>query len=69
LHGVLHLLEMMQIHAFAVLPVAAKYRMSSVPDFLVSETLLTVLQFAVVSPLVALAYCSVRTAAAPRLPA
>jgi hypothetical protein len=42
--------------SFAVLPVAAKYRMSSVPDFLLLETLFTVFQFAVVAPLVALAY-------------
>jgi hypothetical protein len=44
--------------SFAVLPVAAKYRMSSVVDFMVLETLFTVLQFAIVSPLVALAYRS-----------
>jgi hypothetical protein len=43
---------------FAVLPVAAKYRMSSVMDFMVLETLFTALQFAIVSPLVALAYRS-----------
>lgn len=42
--------------SFAVLPVAAKYRMSSVPDFLVLETTFTILQFAIVSPLIALAY-------------
>lgn len=42
--------------SFAVLPVAAKYRMSSVPDFLVLETAFTVVQFAIVSPLIALAY-------------
>lgn len=42
--------------SFAVLPVAAKYRMSSVADFLVLETCFTALQFAVVSPLIALAY-------------
>jgi len=42
--------------SFAVLPVAAKYRMSSVQDFLMLETAFTVLQFLVVSPLVALAY-------------
>lgn len=41
--------------SFAVLPVAAKYRMSSVPDFLLLETAFTVLHFAIVSPLVALA--------------
>lgn len=42
--------------SFAVLPVAAKYRMSSVPDFLVLETCFTVLQFAIVAPLIALVY-------------
>jgi hypothetical protein len=42
--------------SFAVLPVAAKYRMSSVAEFMVLETLFTALQFAVVSPLVALTY-------------
>jgi len=42
--------------SFAVLPVAAKYRMSSVQDFLVLETSFTFLQFAIVSPLIALAY-------------
>lgn len=42
--------------SFAVLPVAAKYRMTSVQDFIVLETCFTALQFAVVSPLVAMAY-------------
>ncbi len=42
--------------SFLVLPVAAKYRMSSVPDFIVLETCFTALQFAVVAPLIALAY-------------
>jgi hypothetical protein len=42
--------------SFAVLPVAAKYRMSSVQDFLVLETGFTILQFAIVSPLIARAY-------------
>ena len=42
--------------SFAVLPVAAKYRMASVGDFMVLETAFTVVQFAIVSPLVALAY-------------
>lgn len=44
--------------SFAVLPVAAKYRMSSVQDFLMLETAFTLLQFLIVSPLVALAYRS-----------
>jgi hypothetical protein len=48
--------------SFAVLPVAAKYRMSSVPDFLMLETAFTLVQFAIVSPLIALAY---RTTASP----
>lgn len=42
--------------SFAVLPVAAKYQMSSVTEFLKLETAFTVLQFAIVSPLIALAY-------------
>jgi hypothetical protein len=42
--------------SFAVLPVAAKYRMASVGSFLALETGFTVLQFAVVSPLIALAW-------------
>jgi hypothetical protein len=48
--------------SFAVLPVAAKYRMGSVADFLVLETAFTIVQFLVVSPLVALAH---RDAAQP----
>lgn len=50
--------------SFAVLPVAAKYRMASVPDFLVIETAFTVVQFAIVSPLIALAYRSPASAQA-----
>jgi uncharacterized membrane protein (GlpM family) len=42
--------------SFAVLPVAAKYRMTSVAGFLALETAFTVVQFAVVSPLIALAH-------------
>ncbi|MFO1329041.1 MAG: hypothetical protein U1F56_16900 [Rubrivivax sp.] len=42
--------------SFAVLPVAAKYRMASVQDFIVLETCFTALQFAVVSPLIGLAH-------------
>lgn len=41
--------------SFTTLPVAAKYQMSSISDFMLLETGFTVLQFAVVSPLVALA--------------
>jgi hypothetical protein len=42
--------------SFAVLPVAAKYDMTSVPSFLALETGFTAVQFLVVAPLVALAY-------------
>ncbi|MBI3715854.1 MAG: hypothetical protein HY255_07665 [Betaproteobacteria bacterium] len=42
--------------SFTTLPVAAKYRMTSVTDFLVLETCFTLLQFAVVAPLLALAH-------------
>ena len=41
---------------FAILPAAAKYRMKSVAEFLALETAFTVLHFAVVSPLIALAW-------------
>jgi hypothetical protein len=41
--------------SFTTLPVAAKYQMSSVPDFMKLETAFTLLQFAIVSPLIALA--------------
>ena len=47
--------------SFVVLPVAAKYRMASVPDFLVLETAFTVLQFLIVSPLIAFVYRSGRS--------
>ena len=42
--------------SFTTLPVAAKYQMTSVPQFLLLETGFTLLHFAVVSPLIALAY-------------
>jgi len=42
--------------SFTTLPVAAKYRMTSVADFILLETAFTLLQFAVVAPLIALAY-------------
>ena len=42
--------------SFAVLPVAAKYRMASVGAFLRLETGFTIVQYAVVSPLIALAW-------------
>jgi hypothetical protein len=41
--------------SFTTLPVAAKFHMSSIPDFLLLESGFTALQFAVVSPLIALA--------------
>jgi hypothetical protein len=41
---------------FTTLPVAAKYRMTSVSFFLLLESAFTVVQFLVVSPLVALAW-------------
>lgn len=42
--------------SYMTLPVAAKYQMSSVTDFLKLESAFTVIQFAIVSPLIALAY-------------
>lgn len=42
--------------SFTTLPVAAKYRMTSVSSFLLLESAFTVVQFLVVSPLVALAW-------------
>jgi len=42
--------------SFATLPVAAKNRMASVRSFLLLESAFTVVQFAIVSPLIALAY-------------
>ena len=53
--------------SFAVLPVAAKYRMSSVPDFVMLETAFTIVQFAIVAPLVALAYRSERSTSVHRI--
>lgn len=44
--------------SFTTLPVAAKYRMTSIADFLLLETCFTLLQFAVVAPLMALAHRS-----------
>ncbi len=51
--------------SFTTLPVAAKYQMSSVPDFLMLETAFTALQFAVVSPLIALAHRDAARGKAP----
>jgi hypothetical protein len=42
--------------SYSVLPVAAKYNMTSVASFVQLETAFTVIQFAIVSPLIALAY-------------
>jgi uncharacterized membrane protein len=42
--------------SYMTLPVAAKYQMSSVTDFLKLESAFTAIQFAIVSPLIALAY-------------
>ena len=42
--------------SFTTLPVAAKYRMASVESFLALETAFTAVQFAVVAPLIALAW-------------
>lgn len=41
--------------SFTTLPVAAKYQMSSVAEFLKLETAFTVVQFAIVAPLLSLA--------------
>jgi|SRR5688572_658887 hypothetical protein len=41
--------------SYTTLPVAAKYQMTSVIDFMKLESAFTVLQFAIVSPLIALA--------------
>jgi hypothetical protein len=42
--------------SFTTLPVAAKYRMTSVADFMWLESAFTIAQFALVAPLIALAY-------------
>ncbi len=42
--------------SFTTLPVAAKYDMTSVADFLKLETAFTALQFVVIAPLISLAY-------------
>jgi hypothetical protein len=48
--------------SLAVLPVAAKYRMTSVRDFVALESAFTFLQYLVVSPCVALVYRRVHVA-------
>jgi hypothetical protein len=42
--------------SFTTLPVAAKYQMASVAEFVVLETAFTIVQFLLVSPLIALAF-------------
>ena len=42
--------------SFAVLPVAAKNKMASVPKFMALETAFTALQYAITAPLIALAW-------------
>lgn len=42
--------------SFTTLPVAAKYQMTSVADFMMLETAFTILQFSVIAPLIALAH-------------
>jgi hypothetical protein len=54
--------------SFTTLPVAAKYQMSSVADFLKLETAFTVLQFAIVAPLIAWAYRGAPNPSAMALP-
>lgn len=54
--------------SFTTLPVAAKYQMSSVADFMKLETGFTILQFAIVSPLIALAYRGARDRASAGRP-
>jgi riboflavin transporter FmnP len=52
--------------SFTTLPVAAKFRMTSVTGFMLIETAFTAVQFALVSPLVALAWRGVAPAASRR---
>jgi hypothetical protein len=42
--------------SFTTLPVAAKYRMSSIRSFLLLESAFTLVQFGLVAPLIALAW-------------
>ena len=48
--------------SYGTLPVAAKYQMSSVREFLKLETAFTLVQFAIISPLIALACRDARQA-------
>ena len=50
--------------SFLVLPVAAKYNMTSVSNFMLLETSFTILQYAVTAPLIALAWREPQGAAA-----
>jgi hypothetical protein len=50
--------------SFTTLPVAAKYNMTSVSDFVKLETAFTALQFVVIAPLVALVYRDARVSEA-----
>jgi len=54
--------------SLTTLPVAAKYDMTSVADFLKLETAFTVAQFLVVAPLVALSFRGLASAAKPEIP-
>ena len=47
--------------SYSVLPVAAKYQMTSVKEFVLLETGFTFLQFAIVAPLLALAFRNKRS--------
>ncbi len=47
--------------SFLVLPVAAKYNMTSVPKFLTLETAFTAIQYAIAAPLIALAWRDARS--------
>jgi hypothetical protein len=42
--------------SYTTLPIAAKYQMTSISDFMLLETGFTIFQFSVVAPLIALAY-------------
>jgi len=69
LHSALKFFGMFSVLAwsFTTLPVAAKYHMTSVPNFMMLETAFALLQFAVASPLVALAYRETHPASATAL--
>ena len=55
--------------SFLVLPVAAKYNMTSVPQFIALESAFTVLQYAVTAPLIAWAWRDVAESSARASPA